>query len=92
MDASHGELSAHPHTQASQMVYEYPSVDGRTLKGVSQPLRFDGERPSGRQRPPGLGEHTREVLLELKYSDEDIAELLKLGAVQLASERAGSAI
>ncbi len=80
-----GELSAHPHTQASQMVYEYPGIDGRTLKGVSQPLRFDGERPGGRERPPSLGEHTREVLTEMKYTDQQIADLLELGVVQASS-------
>ncbi len=83
-----GELSAHPHTLASQMVYEYPGTDGRVLKGVSQPLRFDGERPGGRQRPPSLGEHTREVLAEMKYTDQQIADLIKLGVVQANSRSA----
>lgn len=78
-----GEMSAHPHTQASGMVYEYAAGDGRMLKGVSSPLRVNGQRPPARRRAPAVGEHTREVLQELKYSDEQIAALAKANLIQI---------
>jgi crotonobetainyl-CoA:carnitine CoA-transferase CaiB-like acyl-CoA transferase len=77
-----GELSAHPHTQASQMVFEYQTADGRTLKSVAQPLRFDGERPGARLRPPALGEQSRDVLRELQYSDDEIDAMVHDAIVQ----------
>ena len=81
-----GELSEHPHTKASQMVFEYPDATGRTLKSVAQPLRFDGERPGARLRPPALGEQTREVLQELNYSDEQINALVSSAVVQISRD------
>jgi crotonobetainyl-CoA:carnitine CoA-transferase CaiB-like acyl-CoA transferase len=77
-----GELSSHPHTAASEMLYEYPGLDGRALKGVSQPLRFDGQRPGARRRPPTLGEHSLDVLAGLDLSPAQIDELIKRGVVQ----------
>ncbi len=80
-----GDLSAHPHTAASGMVYEYqhPVLGG--VRGVSQPLRFDGERAALRRPPPMLGEHTREVLTEIGFAAEEIERLARDGAVRIAN-------
>ena len=57
------------------------------LKGVAQPLRFDGERPGQRLAPPLCGEHTAEILREAGCSDEQIAAMLVRG---IASQQAGA--
>jgi crotonobetainyl-CoA:carnitine CoA-transferase CaiB-like acyl-CoA transferase len=52
------EVLAHPQTRAVEMVRPLP--DG-TMSLVGVPLRFDGERPPLRTRPPALGEHNAEI-------------------------------
>ena len=76
-----GEHSAHPHTTALGMVYEYPASGPAPLKGVAQPVKFDGARTAA-QRP---GEHTREVLKEAGYSEAETFGLEEMGVVRAAS-------
>jgi len=42
------------------------------VRGINRPLRFDGDNRSGFRGTPKLGQHTREVLAELGYSDAQI--------------------
>ncbi len=46
------------------------------VKTTGAPYRADGERPELGERPPTKGEHTREVLAELGYADEEIERLV----------------
>ena len=77
-----GELSAHPHTTAVGMVYEYPGTGPAPLKGVAQPVKFDGARTTAQRLPPKLGEHTREILKEAGYSDAEILGFEEIGVVR----------
>jgi len=76
-----GEMAAHPHTEASGMVMQYEHTHFGALKGVAQPLRFDGERCPQRLEPPLCGEHTGEILREAGCSDEKIRSLMETGVV-----------
>jgi crotonobetainyl-CoA:carnitine CoA-transferase CaiB-like acyl-CoA transferase len=44
-------------------------------------VRYDGDNRSGFLPPPGLGEHTDEVLAEVGIAGERIAELRRTGTV-----------
>ena len=79
-----GEMSAHPHTAASGMVLEYQHRVFGPLKGVAQPLRFDGERCPQRYTPPLRGEHTADILRELGWADADIQALIAQGLAATA--------
>ena len=86
-----GELDAHPHTAASDMILAYRRGDGHALKGVATPLRIEGRRPALRSAPPALGEHSRAVLRELGYGDETVEQWITRGIVVDGAQRAGAA-
>ena len=57
--------------------------DGRATKVPLLPLMLDGERLGLRRDPPRLGQHGREVLLELGYTEADIAAMVQAGVLAL---------
>ncbi|HET9681066.1 MAG TPA: CaiB/BaiF CoA-transferase family protein [Candidatus Limnocylindrales bacterium] len=48
---------------------------------VASPFRLDGERAPVRIAPPLIGEHAREVLADVGYSDEEIEALAASGVI-----------
>jgi len=75
------EMLEHPQTLARGMVVEtdHPRV-GKT-RSLGLPIKFSAT-PGGPVRPaPVLGQHTREVLREIGYSDVEIAALEREGAI-----------
>ncbi len=70
------EVGAHPQTRAGGMLQDVGGIEA-----VAAPLQIDGGRLEHRLAPPRLGEHSREVLVELGYSDEDIGALARDGVV-----------
>lgn len=83
-----GELSAHPHTRESGMVFDYEHPTLGKLSSVSQPLRFDGTRTSFQRPAPEHGEHTNEVLREMGYNEEEIAAMEAAGVSGTVTRRA----
>ncbi|MGB0555602.1 MAG: CoA transferase, partial [Alphaproteobacteria bacterium] len=56
--------------------------DGRTVKLPRIPVEVGDHQFALRRQPPEIGEHTREVLAELGYGDDDVAEMEGLGVVK----------
>jgi CoA:oxalate CoA-transferase len=52
---------------------------------VRNPLLFDRDGPRITRPAPVLGQHSREVLAELGYSDPEVQDLVASGAVSMAS-------
>ena len=54
------------------------------LRTVDSPIQLDGVTKAPARRPPGLGEHGREILRDLGYDDARIASLVKEGVLKEA--------
>jgi crotonobetainyl-CoA:carnitine CoA-transferase CaiB-like acyl-CoA transferase len=80
-----GEFAAHAHSEASGMLTHYGDPHFGALRGVAQPLRFDGRRTPQRRPPPLLGEHSVEVLREAGLDVLAIARLIERGVVLAAA-------
>jgi crotonobetainyl-CoA:carnitine CoA-transferase CaiB-like acyl-CoA transferase len=74
-----GELSAHPHTRASGMVFDYDAK----LKGVAPAVRVDGDRPGERNPPPRLGGQSADALRVAGYAQEEIDRMVRDKVVAL---------
>jgi alpha-methylacyl-CoA racemase len=71
--------------RAREMVVriDQPGTDGVSLLGVPVKLSRTPGAPAG--PGPALGEHTRDVLLGLGYSEEEVGSLIESGAAAGAS-------
>lgn len=74
----------HPHTLASGILVDVDSERYGPMRTVGQPVKFNGQRSMATGPAPAHGEHTRAILGELGYADEQIETLRRLGAVKLA--------
>jgi len=60
--------------------------DGRATSVPLLPLTLDGERLGLRLDPPRLGQHGREVLRDVGYSDDEISAMQQVGTLVLPEE------
>ncbi|CAI8876423.1 alpha-methylacyl-CoA racemase [Pseudomonas sp. IT-196MI5] len=70
-----GEALRHPQLQARELVTDVPRGDGSTQAQMACPLKFSQGMPEPRHIGAALGQHTDQVLGELGFSAERIAEL-----------------
>ncbi|WP_027134094.1 CaiB/BaiF CoA transferase family protein [Geminicoccus roseus] len=62
-------------------IFAEVEVRGGKAVLVSHPIRYDGEIPKIRHLPLDIGQHTGEVLQELGYSPDEIADMARQGAI-----------
>ena len=74
------EVAADPQVAAAGAFVDVEDGKGGTYRSPAAPARFPGADASVRPPSPQLGEHTREVLGELGYSDSEVAEIFATGA------------
>jgi crotonobetainyl-CoA:carnitine CoA-transferase CaiB-like acyl-CoA transferase len=69
---------------AAKSVVDVPDEQG-SMPMLATPADFDGEPPRPRFRAPHVGEHTREILAELKLHADEIERLVVSGVAVAAT-------
>ena len=57
------------------MLVTMPHRELGEVATIGNPMALSTSPPAYRRPPPGLGEHTAEILKEIGYADEDVARL-----------------
>jgi crotonobetainyl-CoA:carnitine CoA-transferase CaiB-like acyl-CoA transferase len=78
------DLFDDPHLAASGGLLDTALPDGRRTRLPALPLAFGGERLPKRHDVPRCGEHTREILAALGYSDGEVERLARAGVIGLS--------
>jgi crotonobetainyl-CoA:carnitine CoA-transferase CaiB-like acyl-CoA transferase len=76
------EVPTDPHVAASNLTVPTPMPGGGGPLPLTRPAVRLSETPGAiRRPPPGLGEHTDEILAELNFSESEIADLRRQGVI-----------
>ncbi len=70
-----GDALKEPQVVHRDMLFSTPHPDGMSMPQIRSPFRFKNSDLRLQDGPPTLGQHTDEVLSELGFSAEDVAEL-----------------
>jgi CoA:oxalate CoA-transferase len=73
------EVTQDPQAYANNYMIEVDHPDVGKLKQVGFPWDFSETPASWRKKAPGLGEHTAEILKDLGYAPEQIAQMKESG-------------
>jgi formyl-CoA transferase len=74
----------HPQVQSRALIVETDHPVLGTTKNVGYPVKFNHEPRDASRHAPLLGEHTKEVLIEMGLSTERIDALFEQGVVEQA--------
>ncbi len=75
------DLFEDPHLNAGNHLVETKLTTGAMAKLPRLPIEIDGMELDLVRQPPDFGEHTHDILVRHGYSQQEIEELLRSGAV-----------
>ena len=75
------EMANHPQTIARDMIRDVPGGDRPDMKAIGHPVKFSQASTAITRPAPRLGEHTKEVLLEGGFSEQEADALITSGAL-----------
>ncbi len=79
--ASVPEALQHPQAEARQMLGPLDPTHPGARQAVQSPLKLSGTPTRNRRRPPGLGEHSDELLREFGLGDAELQSLRAAGVL-----------
>jgi crotonobetainyl-CoA:carnitine CoA-transferase CaiB-like acyl-CoA transferase len=79
-----GEALSHPQTLARNMVVDLEHPQAGPTKALGCPIHFSETPTQITRHAPMLGEHSRELLKEYRYTDEEIDAFLAQGVIEEA--------
>jgi crotonobetainyl-CoA:carnitine CoA-transferase CaiB-like acyl-CoA transferase len=79
-----GDMLADPQVRARDMVVEVDHPKAGRVSAIGHPIKFSETPGAVTRAAPLLGEHTRAVLAGLGYTDGEVEELVRAGAVHCA--------
>ena len=82
------EMHRDPQTIAREMVTEAEHARLGPVKTIGLPVKFSGTPGGVVTGAPLYGQHTREVLAQHGYGDDEIEALAASGAIAVAEENA----
>mgnify|MGYP001807951681 FL=1 len=71
--------SDHAKARGSVLEIDYPGIG--PVKSAANPIKLSAAPVETRQKSPGIGEHTVEIMREVGYSDDEIAALKTAKAI-----------
>jgi crotonobetainyl-CoA:carnitine CoA-transferase CaiB-like acyl-CoA transferase len=75
------EFADDPQVKHNRTVFDAEHPDIGTMRYIRYPGHLSDTPASLRRHPPRLGEHSREILVDAGYSEQDIERLLDAGVV-----------
>ena len=75
------DVFSDPQVLSREMLMEIPHPTLGKIKQAGIPIKFSETQGTIDRHPPLLGEHTREILLELGYPEGDLTRLKEEGAI-----------
>ncbi|MDJ0757674.1 MAG: CaiB/BaiF CoA-transferase family protein [Ardenticatenaceae bacterium] len=76
------EALDHPQTLARDMIVDVPQSDGTIQPQIGTPIKLSSHQPSYPHTGVSLGSHTKEILVQLGYSETEIENLYEEKVVQ----------
>jgi crotonobetainyl-CoA:carnitine CoA-transferase CaiB-like acyl-CoA transferase len=76
-----GDMLADPQVAAREMVVEVEHASIGTTRALGFPVKFSRTPGKVERAAPLLGQHTREILVELGYSAAQVEQLAAEGAI-----------
>jgi len=76
------DVEKNPQVEWNESIFKFEHPVAGNVRLLSNPVRYDGKRLELKKAPPGLGEHTEEILKEIGYGEEDIEQLINKSVVK----------